>query len=64
MATQYVHKEPPLMPFPGSCSESLCLRAGGQGPATDYVQEAPHICGDDCAGTWHMLDERMGTRRA
>jgi N-acetylneuraminic acid mutarotase len=30
----------------------------------DGRDERPHICGDDCDGNWHMLDERMLSRRA
>lgn len=52
---------------PNACAEEwnayhVCVmdRRNGDTPA----DPPPHICGDDCDGEWHVLDERMSTRRA
>ena len=54
-----------VVPPAADCApgDLVCVENRVNGDTTGAT-EAPHICGDDCAGTWHMLDERMGTRRA
>ena len=30
----------------------------------DPMKDRKHVCGDDCSGQWHVLDEAMSARRA
>lgn len=54
---------------PNACGDlwgayHVCVMDRVNDGGTGTIEPPPHICGDDCDGEWHLLDERMGSRRA